>query len=231
MVVFAGELLKNAKYFIEQGMNSQFIIKWYKAATKLSIEHLKKLSFNIENEEFENSLGKCAEISLNSKLLGHYKEFFAAMVVRAVMAVDKEAPKYMIGIKSVLGGSIQNSQLVEGVVFKKTFSYAGFEQQPKKIENAKVLCLDVELELKSERDNAEIRIDNIKDFQGIVNAEWKIIYDKLKACVDLGANVVLSSLPIGDLATQYFADRGIFCAGRVEEKDMQRVLKLTGAKL
>jgi len=38
-------------------------------------------------------------------------------------------------------------------------------------------------------------------------------------------------LPIGDLATQYFADRGIFCAGRVQKDDLQRVAKATGAVL
>ena len=50
--------------------------------------------------------------------------------------------------------------------------------------------------------------------QSIVDAEWKIIYDKLDACVKSGAQVILSRLPIGDLGTQYFADRGLFCAGR-----------------
>ena len=50
-----------------------------------------------------------------------------------------------------------------------------------------------------------------------MDAEWKIIYDKLDAIVATGAKVVLSRLAIGDLATQYFADRDIFCAGRVTE--------------
>ena len=40
---------------------------------------------------------------------------------------------------------------------------------------------------------------------------------------------MLSKLPIGDLATQWFADRGIFCAGRVPDEDMKRVAKSTGA--
>lgn len=31
----------------------------------------------------------------------------------------------------VIGGGLRDSFLVEGVAFKKTFSYAGFEQQPK----------------------------------------------------------------------------------------------------
>jgi T-complex protein 1 subunit eta len=36
--------------------------------------------------------------------------------------------------------------------------------------------------------------------------------------VKSGANIVLSRLAIGDLATQYFADHGIFCAGRVPDE-------------
>lgn len=45
--------------------------------------------------------------------------------------------------------------------------------------------------------------------------EWNIIYDKLAKCAESGAKIVLSRYAIGDLATQYFADRDIFCAGRV----------------
>lgn len=50
--------------------------------------------------------------------------------------------------------------LVDGVAFKKTFSYAGFEQQPKKFDQPKILLLNLELELKAEKENAEIRITN-----------------------------------------------------------------------
>lgn len=90
---------------------------------------------------------------------------------------------------------------MKGVCFKKTFSYAGFEQQPKSFINPKILALNLELELKAEKDSAEIRLENPDDFQKIVDAEWTIIYDKLQKIVDTGAKVVLSKLPIGDLAT------------------------------
>ncbi len=43
------------------------------------------------------------------------------------------------------------------MAFKKTFSYAGFEQQPKSFVNAKILLLNIELELKAEKENAEVR--------------------------------------------------------------------------
>lgn len=50
---------------------------------------------------------------------------------------------------------------MRGVAFKKTFSYAGFEQQPKYFEHPKILCLNVELELKAEKDNAEVRVEKV----------------------------------------------------------------------
>ena len=52
--------------------------------------------------------------------------------------------------------------LVAGVTFKKTFSYAGFEMQPKQYTNPKIALLNIELELKAERDNAEIRLENVE---------------------------------------------------------------------
>ena len=64
-----------------------------------------------------------------------------------------------------------------------------------------------------------------------MDTEWRLIYEKLDACIAAGANIVLSRLPIGDLATQYYADRGVFCAGRVAEGDMKRLERATGAKI
>lgn len=71
----------------------------------------------------------------------------------------------------------------------------------------------------------------LQDYQSIVDAEWKIIYKKLDQIVATGAQIVFSKLPIGDLATQYFADHNIFCAGRVEESDLQRTSRATGAQI
>lgn len=105
-------------------------------------------------------------------------------------------------MKKVQGGALQDSKFIDGVAFKKTFSYAGFEQQPKSFKNPKIVCLNVELELKSEKDNAEVRVEQVSEYQAIVDAEWQIIFNKIDALYATGAKVVLSKLPIGDLATQ-----------------------------
>ncbi|MGH0134570.1 UNVERIFIED_CONTAM: hypothetical protein FKN15_031041 [Acipenser sinensis] len=125
----------------------------------------------------------------------------------------------------------QDSQLVAGVAFKKTFSYAGFEMQPKKYENPKIALLNVELELKAEKENAEVRVKSVEDYQAIVDAEWNILYDKLEKIYKSGAKVVLSKLPIGDVATQFFADRDLFCAGRVQEEDLKRTMMACGGSI
>jgi T-complex protein 1 subunit eta len=93
------------------------------------------------------------------------------------------------------------------VAFKKAFSYAGFEMQPKHYKNPPIAILNIELELKAEKDNAELRIGNVADYQEVVNAEWTILYQKLEKIHASGAKIVLSKLPIGDVATQWFADR------------------------
>ena len=54
------------------------------------------------------------------------------MCVDAVQILDQEdLDLTLVGIKKVSGGSVTESLMVHGVAFKKTFAYAGFEQQPK----------------------------------------------------------------------------------------------------
>lgn len=57
------------------------------------------------------------------------------------------------------------------------------------------------------------------------------MYDKLEKLHLSGAKVVLSKLPIGDVATQYFADRDMFCAGRVPYEDLKRTMKACGGSI
>ena len=84
---------------------------------------------------------KCASTSMSSKLIHHQKPFFSKMVVDAVMSLDQDdLDESLIGMKKIPGGGMQDSYLVNGVAFKKTFSYAGFEQQPKYFKNPKI-CL------------------------------------------------------------------------------------------
>merc|ERR1719446_879609 len=175
VVLLAGEFLRESKPYIEEGVHPQVIVKAFRQASRLATERLTEIAVKLNEETPEkrrDMLEKSAATSLNSKLVSGHKEFFAKMVVDAVLSLDEAAPNLeMIGMKKVQGGALQESVLVEGVAFKKCFSYAGFEQMTKNFDNPKICLLN----------------------------------DKLAKIVASGANIVLSKLAIGDLATQYFA--------------------------
>ncbi|KAI8774907.1 T-complex protein 1 subunit eta [Biomphalaria glabrata] len=234
VTLLAGEFLKQFKPFIEEGVHPQIIVRAIRKALAMALKKISDISVRIKKEdakEFRELLEKCAATALSSKLVAAHKEFFSTMVVDAVQMLDDLLPLNMIGIKKVQGGALEDSLLVAGVAFKKTFSYAGFEMQPKKYENPKIALLNIELELKAEKENAEVRVESVQEYQNIVDAEWKILYEKLEKIYLSGAKVVLSKLPIGDVATQYFADRDMFCAGRVPEEDLKRTMKACGGSI
>ncbi|KAJ1301492.1 hypothetical protein OPQ81_008748 [Rhizoctonia solani] len=232
VVLLAAQMLKESRSYIEEGVSPHIIIKGLRKAAQLAIDRIKEVQVAIDKSnpaQFDDLLIKCASTSMSSKLIHSQKPFFSRMVVDAVKCLDQnDLDESLIGVKKVPGGGLQDSLLVRGVAFKKTFTYAGAEQQPKMFINPKIVCLNVELELKAEKDNAEVRVEAVSDYQAIVDAEWQIIYDKLDRIHRTGAQVVLSKLPIGDLATQWFADRGVFCAGRVPADDLRRVTQAVG---
>ncbi|KAL6259784.1 hypothetical protein P5V15_009695 [Pogonomyrmex californicus] len=224
VVLLAGEFLKQMKPFIEEGVHSRIIIKALRRALQIAKVKINELSVKIDKSDMSKQielLEECAATSMSSKLIHQQKKHFSQLVVKAVMMLDELLPLNMIGIKKISGGALEDSELIQGVAFKKTFSYAGFEMQPKNTSNAR----------SPERDNAEVRVDNVAEYQKIVDAEWQILYDKLEQIHKSGAKVVLSSLPIGDVATQYFADRDMFCAGRVPDEDLKRTMKACGGAI
>lgn len=226
VVVLTAEILSCLKSLIKDSFDLESIKECLSELRTACVEHVEKMSMEVDDE----MLYKLAETCVTSKNIRHEKKHFSRMVVDAVRQ-SRVDDMESIGIKKVQGGSIGDSIAVNGVAFEKCFTYAGYEQQPKRISNPKILCLNVELEWKSERDNAEIRVGGVEEYQKVVDAEWTIISRKLDEIIDSGANVVLSSLSIGDYATQYFAKHGIFCAGRVSKEDLSRVVGSCGGRI
>ena len=70
-----------------------------------AIQRVKELAVSIEGKSLEEKktlLAKCAATTLSSKLIGGEKEFFASMVVDAVLAIGNDDRLNLIGIKKVI---------------------------------------------------------------------------------------------------------------------------------
>ena len=96
--------MKEAKKFVEDGVVPQTIIRGYRKAAELAIQKLKDMSIDLTTktqEEKNDMLRKCAETTLNSKLVADYKEFFADMVVKAINILGDDLDYQGIGMKKV----------------------------------------------------------------------------------------------------------------------------------
>lgn len=200
---------------------------------------------------------QCARTSLSSKVLNKHSNIFSEMVISALYSNFTEI-KYndfhcnninyynneknnLNLIKYILapGASINDSFLYNGIIFQSLFSYAGYERAPKYLNNKFISLINIELEITADKDNMEMRINNIEEYDNVVKAEFKLFFDKMQYLINAANNgnenkflgVILSSLPIGDFATQFLSEKGIFCAGRVNKKTLEEISSITGAKI
>ncbi|KAL6122827.1 hypothetical protein NUSPORA_00086 [Nucleospora cyclopteri] len=219
VILLTSAILSSLKSLIKDKYDTELIIKCMKTAESKCLNELDELIVEFN----ENNLKNLAETCMTSKNIRNDRSYFSELLIRA-LEVESE-----IHVEKIDGGALSDSLMVDGVAFEKTFTYAGYDQQPKKIENPKILCTSIELEWKAEKENAELRISDVSEYQKICNAEYEILDRKLEAILKSGAKVVLSSQSIGDYATQFFAKKGVFSAGRVHE--LNRMIKAFGGKI
>lgn len=221
VVLLTAALLAEIKEFIRKNFDIELINQVFDQCLIKLLEKLESSTIEFNEEK----LIKLVETTMTSKNIKHEKNRFATILVH----LFNNDINCDLNIVKIPDGSIGDSLLVDGIAFEKTFTYAGYDQQPKKIINPKIACIDVELEWKSEKENAEIRINSVTEYQKVVDGEYKILEKKLQQLIDAGANVVLSSKSIGDYATQYFASKNVFSLGRVH--DLKKIANSFGGKV
>ena len=114
VVLLAGELLKETKGFIEDGLSPRIIMQGYRAAAQMAVQKIESLSVSIKNADesfdgnFRGLLEKCAATSMNSKLIHNQKDFFKKLVVDAILTLDQaDLNERLIGMKKIPGGALQ----------------------------------------------------------------------------------------------------------------------------
>lgn len=76
MVVLAGEILKESKSFVEEGVSSQIIIKGLRIASRLAVNKIKEIAVRIDTDDKRDTLQKLAATAMSSKLIKRNTEFF-----------------------------------------------------------------------------------------------------------------------------------------------------------
>lgn len=232
-VIITGELLKKAEGLLEQNIHPTMILRGFRIAKTKALEILSGLSEDVSIDDAE-TLEKIAMTAMTGKSGETAKESLAKLAVDAVriVAVKENSTVKIdrddIKIEKKQGGSMDDSELIRGIVLDKEIAHPGM---PKKIKNAKIVLLDCALEVKNTETNAEIRITSPDQLQAFLDQESRILKDMVKKVVESGCNVVFCQKGIDDMAQHYMAKEKIAAARRVKKSDMEKLAKATGAKI
>ncbi len=172
---------------------------------------------------------------MSSKLIGAESEFFAKLVVDAVKAIGmtnwrgkKRYPIRSINIVKCHGQSSLDSQLIKGYVLRLS---RACQQMPTRIENARIACLDFNLNKFRCTLGVQVLVSKASDLGDIRAKEISILKERVAMIIKAGANVILTSMGIDDLAQKYLVQAGILAVRRLDKGDLRRIAKSTGAKL
>jgi chaperonin GroEL (HSP60 family) len=178
VVVFAGALLERADELLDLGIAPAIIADGYSDALDLSLNLLNTLSEKTKNSDRQIML-YLAQTCLNSKLVsisGATDTLLTSIIVDAIIAISDFQNKSLqtdnIKIEEKIGDPSE-TQLVRGIVIDKTIDNSAM---PRTMKDAKILLIDLELENKGTRIDAEVRVNSPEEFQSFSRG----ISDKLK---------------------------------------------------
>ncbi len=227
VVVLAGELLKKAEELFEKGFHPSVVLKGYRIAVEKALEILYDISIDAKDQK---TLEKVAETAITGKGPETSKEKLAKLIVEAALRVEdnNKINKKDINIERVNGGSISESEIVDGIVIDKGRQSASF---PEEIKDAKIALMKYPIEHKETNANAKAKLESPADLQLFLNQEEQELKDMVQKILDTGANVLFCQKGIDDVAMQYLAKNGVYALKRVKKSDIERIERATGAKL
>ena len=232
-VVLAGEILKKAEDLLDQEVHPTVVAKGYRLAAAKAQEILNTFAEDVSEKDRE-VLRNISMTAMTGKGAESSKEHLADLTVKSVTQVMEKdngeifIDKEDIKLEKKVGGSVEGTELVEGVVLDKERVHAGM---PRVVKDAKIVLVDSAIEVKSTETDAKIQINDPSQMQAFLDQEEKILRGMADKIASSGANVVFCQKGIDDTAQHFLAKKGIYATRRVKKSDMEALARATGAKM
>merc|ERR1719311_1403832 len=121
--------------------------------------------------------------TLSSKIVNRCKREMAEYCVKAVMAVAdlerKDVNLDLIKVEGKVGGSIEDTQLVYGIVIDKDMSHP---QMPKNIKDAKVAILTCPFEPPKPKTKHDVNVTSVEEYQSLQKFEQEKFEEMVMKC-------------------------------------------------
>lgn len=236
VVVIAGSLLEASARLLDKGIHPTIISESFQHAADKACEILADMAVPVNLDDRE-ALLQSATTSLNSKVVSQYSGLLAPIAVDAILQVIDSTTATNVDLTDIkciqkLGGTIEDTELVKGIVFSQK---AAGSSGPHKVEKAKIgliqFCLSAP---KTDMDN-QVVVSDYTQMDRVLREERAYILNLVKQIKKAGCNVLLIQKSIlrdglSDLALHFLQKMKIMVVKDIEREDIEFVCKSIGCK-
>ncbi|KAI3628588.1 T-complex protein 1 subunit epsilon [Malassezia furfur] len=202
VVVLAGALLEQSEALIDRGIHPIRIADGFERACDLAVEAIEKSADTVEFDRTHiDELLKVAKTSLGSKIVSKASDKFARIAIDAVLSVAdldrRDVDFELIKVDGKVGGALEDSALVHGVVIDKDMSHP---QMPREIRDARIAILTCPFEPPRPKTKHKLDISSVEEYRKLEEYERKTFEGMIQKIKDAGANLVVCQWGFDDEA-------------------------------
>lgn len=233
VVVLCGALLEQAEHLIDKGIHAIRIADGFELAAQAAIANLEKIAdeFKIDPNDTSN-LVKTAKTTLGSKIINKCHEQMANIAVDAIMAVadfeTKDVNFELIKVEAKVGGQMEDSMLVKGVIVDKDFSHP---QMPKELKDVKVAILTCPFEPPKPKTKHKLDVTNVEDYKKLRAYEKETFEKMVDQVKEAGATLAICQWGFDDEANHLLLQRELPAVRWVGGPEIELIAIATGGRI
>ncbi|XP_064485087.1 T-complex protein 1 subunit delta-like [Ornithodoros turicata] len=236
VVVIAGSLLDAAAKLLLKGIHPTTISESFQKSAAMAVQVLKGMSVPLDLSDRE-SLLKSASTALNSKVVSQHSAQLAPIAVDAVLRVIHPAKDTNVDLNDIkvikkLGGTVEDTELVDGLVFTQHLAGSG---GPHKVEKARVGLIQFCISPPKTDMDHQVIVSDYAAMDRVLREERAYILNIVKQIKKAGCNVLLVQKSIlrdalSDLALHFLAKLKIMVVKDIEREDVEFVCRSLGCR-
>merc|ERR1712051_67577 len=233
VVVLCGALLEQAEALIDKGIHPIRIADGFEMAAKHAVDHLDTIADKFEiDEKNPEQLIQIAMTTLGSKIINKCHRQMAEISVSAVLAVadmeHRDVNFELIKVEAKVGGKMEDSMLVKGVIVDKEMSHC---QMPKVLKDVKLAILTCPFEPPKPKTKHKLDVTSVEDYKLLRKYEEEKFDEMVKQVKDAGATLAICQWGFDDEANHLLLQRDLPAVRWVGGPEIELIAIATGGRI